>query len=146
MQGGEFHLFTRYRGMFLEKLRELAPVRAFARAVSGEGTVAVLGGFRKVPPHDRSGWISRVRSRHGRTWLFAMLVDEERHTLTGQLIESVPWDQWGGKVERTFWNAYDGDNPKEADRERRKHLLLRRSGVLRGGNGDQPRQGVEGNQ
>jgi hypothetical protein len=112
------------RTALLDEAIRLSPTRGCRRAIE-DGRVTVLGGFRTIPPYGLPGWVFRVRSRHGRTWLLAILVDEVKHVYMGRLADEVPWIEWVGRKGRKGWNAYDGDVPEEADRERAKRVLVR---------------------
>jgi hypothetical protein len=89
----------------------IAPSRACARAIQG-GEAEVLGGFSSIPPYDLPGWIVRVTSRHGRTWILCMLADETQHRVVGREADEVPWENWVGHANRS-WSPYDGDRPHD---------------------------------
>ncbi len=92
-------------------VRALSPSKACMHAID-EGRVCVLGGFSVIPPFDLSGWICSVRSRHGRTWHLALLVDEVKHKYILQQIEEIPWRFWKGRVQHDEpWSPYNGDDP-----------------------------------
>lgn len=89
-----------------------------------EGRVRVFGGFSSIPPSGLPGWICQIRSRHGRTWLLALLVDENSHSYKLARLGSIPWKNWVGKKDGK--GVYDGDNPQEHWREHRKSVILGR--------------------
>jgi hypothetical protein len=131
------------RTALLDEAIRLSPTRGCRRAIE-EGRAEVLGGFAAIPPYGLPGWILRVRSRHGRTWLLAVLVDEVKHVYTARLVDEVPWSEWVGRKGRKRWNAYDGDVPEEVDRERAKRALIHRFAHLRGGDRDESVEGDQG--
>lgn len=100
---------VRDRSELLLLAMDMAPSRACNRAMRA-GHVEFLGGFTQLPPYSNAGWLCRVRSKHGRIWLLAILVDEIKHTLESRLLEEIPWKYWAGDghAERTL---YGGDNP-----------------------------------
>lgn len=128
------------RTLLVEEALRLSPTRGCRRAIE-EGRAEVLGGFKVIPPFGQPGFILRVRSRHGRTWLLAILVDEVKHVYTARLADEVPWLEWVGRTDRKGWSPYDGDHPKEAARERAKRALLARMSVLHRGHDHQRSQG-----
>lgn len=113
------------RTHLIELAARMAPSRACISAIQ-EGRISVLGGFKTIPPFGLPGWICRVLSRHGRTWLIAVMVDEVHHTYVVKRIDAVPWTEWAGRTDRSTWNAYDGDDPK---RSRSRMWLARMVGV-----------------
>jgi len=116
------------RTALLEEAIRLSPTRGCRRAIQDD-RADVLGGFRTIPPFGLPGWILRVRSRHGRTWLLAVMVDEVKHVYTASFVDEVPWLEWVGRTDRKGWSPYDGDHPKEAYaayRQAKKERLLSR--------------------
>jgi hypothetical protein len=91
-------------------IRPLVPSRGCLRAIE-TGPVIVMGGFRETPPYKLPGWICSVRSKHGRTWLLALLVDEINHKYLCRLLDEIPWGHWIGRANGTEWTVYDGDDP-----------------------------------
>ena len=78
-----------------------------------EGRTVVFGGFRTIPPFGLPGWICQVRSRHGRIWLLALMVDEISHSYKCNRIEEIPWEHWVGNPDhKGEWNGYCGDDPR----------------------------------
>lgn len=124
---------VRTRTGLLDAAIGLCPSRACGRAIQG-GKVRVLGGFSETLPGGPPGWVCEITSVHGRIWLLAIIVDEIRHALSARMLDRVPWKFWIGRLDRKGWNPYDGDAPREADRERRKAVLL--GNVNRGGPSD----------
>lgn len=91
----------------------------------------VLGGFTRIQPFDRPGWIIRVLSRHGRTWIISVEVNEVRHSLCCRELDEVPWADWIGHTNRPRGNVYDGDHPHEYAVEHELASRPRRPGVPR---------------
>lgn len=92
-------------------LREHAPLSSMRRALSdGSGIVELYGGFREIPPHARPGWIVSLTSRHGRTWILAVVPDGVRHRFDVYRLDAVPWQWWDGDRNNEL---FDGDRPDE---------------------------------
>lgn len=79
---------------------------AIKRAIK-EGTVVNLGGFTAIPTSGQPGWVLRVTSTHGRTWLLAITV-EGRH-YRASVLDAVPPTRSGGE------GVYAGDAGKETE-------------------------------
>ena len=95
------------RSQFVEQAHALCPTRAAQRAIR-EGRVTLLGGFADIPPFGRPGFICRVTSRHGRTWLLALIEQRDR-SFRGVFIESIPWTSWVGTTRTEKWTLNGGD-------------------------------------
>ena len=89
-------------------LDEHAPTRAIQRAI-WDGSVELLGGFYKIPPSKYPGWIFRLKSKRSTEYLVAIICDTDRRCHRCIEIESVPWREWSGKLDRK--SIYEGDNP-----------------------------------
>lgn len=76
-----------------------------------EGRVEVLGGFSELPPGPGPGWIVRLTSKYGRTWLLALIPMIRRPIMLH--LSEVPWEHWVGPTGNPL---YDGDNPDEYER------------------------------
>lgn len=92
--------------------------RAISRACHN-GIVQILGGFNTIPPSSKPGWIISVTSVFGRTWHIAVTSDDHNHIFKVWLVETVPWQYYIGKVDRSKYSIYDGDNPQQAELARK---------------------------
>lgn len=101
------------RTSLLDVAYDLRPSNALGRSIR-EGRVTVLGGFTAIAPHNLPGFICYVRSRFGRTWFQAILVDEIHHGYKSVLIEDIPWFEWAGRWigGKEAWSVYNGDIPQ----------------------------------
>lgn len=80
------------------------------------GTVESLGGFSRIPPGDRPGWILRVTTRFGREHLIAVIALPLNFSVSE--IDQVPWAYWDGKLGRSP-TVYEGDHPEVYHAKRR---------------------------
>ncbi len=88
---------------------------AISRACHHAGdAVQVMGGFSRVPPSCRPGWIVTVTSVHGRQWLVAVTSDDHHHVFKAWITETIPWQFYIGERNREEYSIYDGDNPEAA--------------------------------
>jgi hypothetical protein len=96
----------RSRTDLLALVAQHAPSKACARAIS-ENRAHVLGGF--TPVEGLPCFIVRVTSKHERTWIIAVDVDEPHHRYRFRFIDEIPWNNWDGTSggERLI----DGDLP-----------------------------------
>lgn len=94
--------------------------RAIVRACHN-GKIQVLGGFSKIPPSRRPGWIVSVTSVYGRTWLVVVMSDDHRHIFRTGIVDSIPWEYYVGRTDRGEYSIYDGDNPRQACLARNKN-------------------------
>lgn len=96
------------RSQFVEQAHALCPTRAAQRAIR-EGRITLLGGFYDIPPFGKPGFICHVTSRHGRTWILALVRQLDR-SFRGVYIENIPWEN---QVEFPFqterWTLNGGD-------------------------------------
>lgn len=92
-----------------------APSKACARAIF-ENRATVLGGFN--PAGGLPCFIVRVTSKHERTWLIAVDVDEPHHRYKIRYIDDVPWESWDGRFNGK--RLIDGDKPLSCSYERMK--------------------------
>lgn len=60
------------------------------------GKPVFLGAFERLPPMYLPGWIVQVRAARGRTWTFAVAVDETNHRYSCRVLDGVPWFYWAG--------------------------------------------------
>ena len=110
----------------MQRLRTRTELIQFAEARCGSyacrrafltGKVMVFGGFSTIPPGTDPGWILRVKSRHGRAWLLAVVTDDIKHCYCVREIEKIPWAKWTGCAGRgQGYSIYDGDMPVQAAR------------------------------
>jgi hypothetical protein len=98
------------RTQLIEIAREIVPSRQIKRALQ-EGKVVVLGGFNPIPRTQRPGWVIVARSRHGRSWLVAVIPDDLRHEYRYGVFDKISAADWVGKVGQAGWSPYDGDCP-----------------------------------
>lgn len=70
-----------------------APSDACARAIQ-EDRATVLGGFN--PVEGFPSYVVCVRSKHGREWIIAILVNEPDHKYHVRYLDSVPWEVYIG--------------------------------------------------
>ena len=96
-----------------------APQSAISRACT-TGTVQVLGGFSKVPPGTRPGFIVSITSVHERTWFVAVTTDDHKHIFHVWVVESIPWEYFVGDLHNKEYSIYDGDDPFQASFARTK--------------------------
>ncbi len=108
------------RTQLIEFICEHISQKAIARACHySEGSVQVMGGFSRIPPSSRPGWIVSVTSEHERTWLVAVTSDDHEHIFRAWVVESIPWQHYVGKIESEY-SIYNGDNPQQACLAREK--------------------------
>lgn len=81
----------------------------------------VLGGFKKIWPTGRGGWIVKVTSIYEKDWLVAVTIHPTKHTYVVRVIEKIPWADWIGVVASIpLHGIMDGDMPIQAARARRQ--------------------------
>jgi len=95
------------------------PLHAIGRAAC-VGTVQVMGGFSRVPPLPKPGWVVSFTSIHGRTWIVAVIPDEQHHIFKAHIIETIPWEYYIGRSDQEEYSIYNGDNPQQAYLARKK--------------------------
>lgn len=83
------------------------------------GGVELLGGFERIPPSDRPGWIVIVTSRRGTVWNVVITAHENPPRFTTWLVQRIPWEYWSGKTDRDP-TVYDGDYPKVYEERKQK--------------------------
>ncbi len=99
-------------------LENNCPRRAVVRALL-EGTVEYLGGFSKIPPTTQPGWITRVRSIHGKEWIVAVIAYQNRYGI--RILSEVPWRWWAGDHRygvAAIGTLFGGDFPEEYQAQR----------------------------
>lgn len=83
-----------------------------------KGSVRVMGGFSRIPPLSKPGWIVVITSVHGRTWIVAVIPDDHRHVFFTRIIESIPWQYYicpsRHDQDTVEYSIYHGDNPDQA--------------------------------
>lgn len=104
------------RSDLIEYVLAHPPRRAVERAIN-EGTVMVLGGFGTIPPGTGPGWLLKITSKHRRSWIVVVAVNEITHRYSVYELDSVPWEEWNGLLDRNH-PVYDGDEPIAFHRER----------------------------
>ena len=87
-----------------------APSEHIRRAIWDMPT-ELLGGFSKIPPSECSGWIIKLKSKHNKVYLMAVLYDMVKMCYRVMEIDEVPWHLWDGKLNRR--TIYDGDHPEK---------------------------------
>lgn len=80
-----------------------------ARAIV-EGETELLGGFDEIYGHG-PGWILEIRSKAKKIYRVAVILVDNIIVIT-RIVEIVPWEHWCGKIDRSEYSIYDGDNPK----------------------------------
>lgn len=99
----------------LKYIEDYCPRKAIVRALLQDGSAELLGGFSPIPPTDRSGWIVRVRSRFGKTWLVVVIPIRKRIDYEIRIIKEVPWANWVGTwgpyMDSMIGSLYYGDRP-----------------------------------
>ena len=95
--------------------------RSIVRACH-EGEVRVLGGFIRIHPSTRPGWVVQVTSRFGHSWLVAVTSYDHQHIVKTWLTRDIPWQYYTGRTDRGKYSIYDGDDPKQADLARRNDV------------------------
>lgn len=94
----------------IETARALVSESAICRALQ-EGSVENVGGFHHLPPSGLPGWILRVRSKHGRTWFLAVMMDDIKHRYVCKRLTKIPWLEWAGNGS-PFRTLQTGDRPR----------------------------------
>lgn len=102
---------TQLINFICENISQYAIVRACHHP---EGKVQVLGGFSRIPPSCKPGWIVSITSIHGQTWNIAVTPDDHHHVFKTWIVEKIPWEYYAGRVDRGEYSIYDGDNPEQA--------------------------------
>ncbi len=74
------------------------------------GTVECLGGFNPLPTSTNPGWIVRLQSPFGATYLIAVAWDTANFRLYWFRAPDVPWENWAGN--QTENRLYRGDYPE----------------------------------
>jgi hypothetical protein len=92
-------------------LEELPPFPAIGGALD-TGKAELLGGFERVPPSKKPGWIIRVTSRRGSVWNVVITVHNSPARVTTWTTQRIPWEHWAGRTDRDA-GIYDGDYPLE---------------------------------
>lgn len=93
------------RDAFLSWVKFHVRRRSIIRAMN-EGKVEHLGGFTYLPILHDAGWVCRVTSTYGRTWIIA---GTSMSKIT--ILQAVPWRFWAGN--KAINPLYSGDNPEE---------------------------------
>ena len=89
-------------------LERHCPRPAIVRALL-HGSTELLGGFDRIPPSGRPGWIVRVRSQFGKVWLVAIVPNRTQTDYEIRIPKEVPWKHWcGGPIPNPI---YKGDRP-----------------------------------
>ena len=83
-----------------------------------EGSVQVLGGFSRIHPTSKPGWIVVVTSCHERTWIIAVTAHDHEHIFKTWIIDSIPWRYYVGQRGQATYSIYNGDNPIQSCRAR----------------------------
>jgi hypothetical protein len=91
-------------------LRKQPLRRAVLRALD-QGTVELLGGFRRIPPGSSPGFILKVVSKHGTIYTVAIKPRNRSEWYAYCMIEPIPWTDWDGREGRTPPTLYEGDYP-----------------------------------
>ena len=102
---------TQLINFICEDIRQYSIVRACHHP---EGSVHVMGGFSRVPPSEKPGWIVSITSVFGRTWLVVVTPHDHQHIFKSWITDSLPWEYYIGKLDRGEDSIYDGDNPGQA--------------------------------
>jgi hypothetical protein len=83
------------------------------------GRTEVLGGFERIPPSDKPGWIIIVTSRRGTVWNVVITAHENPPRFTTWIVQRIPWEHWVGRTDRDP-TVYDGDNPIKYEERKQK--------------------------
>jgi hypothetical protein len=83
------------------------------------GKAELLGGFERIPPSDKPGWIIIVTSKRGTVWNVVVTAHENPPRFTTWIVQRIPWEHWAGKLDRDP-TIYDGDHPVEYERRKLK--------------------------
>lgn len=101
------------RTQLIEHIVQHAPMGSISRACH-ETEVKVLGGFSKIPPSTRPGWIVIVTSRFERVWIVAVQPNEDTCKFEVREIERIPWESYVGIEGQIGYSIYSGDDPLSA--------------------------------
>ena len=103
------------RTELIEYICDHTSQNAIRRACGHAGKVQVLGGFSRIPPGTRPGFIVAVTSVHGRTWNVAVTSDDHKHIFHVWVVESIPWEYFVGNSDTMReYSIYNGDDPLQA--------------------------------
>ncbi len=87
------------------------------------GGVELLGGFERIPPSDRPGWIIIVTSKRGSVWNVVISAHENPPRFTTWIVQRIPWEYWAGKTDRDP-GVYDGDKPNKYEKRKLKAMAM----------------------
>lgn len=99
----------RYRSELISLVAKKTVVPAVRRACT-LGAVEVYGCFSAVTPSGKPGWILKVTTQHGGSYLVAVVPDEIRHDVNVLVLSKVPWQTWVGHANPD--PLMSGDHPE----------------------------------